>query len=148
MINLYKINKEEIEAIVDFLYLNRTNLKKVISEFGTLIETNKIGTYFLKPQSEILNTLWITEKNENVYSLSLGGQNLSLSLKKLSEWYPHHKEGFIPYDDEYNYTFYKNENYQYLIKITSKDKLFEGNNIIENISITGLQIILENSTPT
>mgnify|MGYP001393569566 CR=1 FL=1 len=120
MINLYKINKEEIEAIVDFLYLNRTNLKKVISEFGTLIETNKIGTYFLKPQSEILNTLW----------------------------YPHHKEGFIPYDDEYNYTFYKNENYQYLIKITSKDKLFEGNNIIENISITGLQIILENSTPT
>ncbi|MDB5158583.1 MAG: hypothetical protein JWR50_3290 [Mucilaginibacter sp.] len=120
-----QLNIASLESIVSYLLKNRFDAKKLLTEFGDVIMDNGHNTFFLKPRNEIFSVLSMYLENNKINSIRFGGLNFELELKDLIKFYPKFNEGFIPYDDNYVYVFYKDEERDYTIEITSKVKLNE-----------------------
>lgn len=133
----------ELDRLANYFFDNRSNLEKVISDFGEVESTNGHGTLFLKPRDPVFKVFWIHCKDDQIQTVGFGSPEINIPLKTLYTAYRKYREGFVPYDDEYNYLFYSSDDYKYAIHISSKKKLLIGEEIIEDIPINGLVIKLK-----
>lgn len=138
-----KIGIIELKIIADYLLKNKGNVEKVISYFGDVENNNGYGTLFLHPKNQILKVVWIYCKDGEISSVGFGGPQLDLTLKCLVLAFKKTSEGYVPYDSEHVYVFYSSEDSMYTIKITSKAKLLENGEIINDIPINRLVISLK-----
>lgn len=136
------IGVSELQYLADYFLQNRNSIEQVTVDFGEIESNNGYGTFFLKPINPLFKVFWVYYKDDKIISVGFGGPELGLTLKKLYSVYDKYNGGFSRYDEEYVYVFYSSEDYKYTIKINSTEKLFRGNEIINDILINGLEITL------
>jgi len=66
---------------------------------------------------------------------------MGLKLNDLYSFYKKYTEHYNRYDDEYVYVFFESESYPYTVKISSKSRLFDEGKVLDNVDITGIEII-------
>jgi hypothetical protein len=142
MEEIEKLDINKLQELASYLLLNRNQVERVISEFGEVKADNGYGTFFLQPKYSVFKVIWVHEQMDRIESAGFGGEHLGLYLYDLYTFYNQLTEGFSRYDNEYIYVFFSPRNDNYTIKILSKDKLIEREEIINNIEITGFEIIL------
>ncbi len=143
MIEFSKIGAGELQIIADYLLQNKGNVEQVISDFGVIEKDNGYGTLFLHPKNPLFKVISLHIIDGQISSVGIGGPQLGLSLKDLVFAYKKNTEGYVPYDSEHIYVFYTSGDFKYTIKITSKDKLLENGEIINDIPINRLVITLK-----
>jgi hypothetical protein len=146
MMEIKHIGINELQLLVKYFFLNQNKKEAVFNDFGEQVCNNRYGTIFLKPKNPLFNVFWIHLQNNNIETIGFGGLDLGLTLHDIYNHYSFYKEGFNRYDDEYVYVFYDKEEYEYLIKITSDEKLLENRKIIKDIPINGLELVLQSSS--
>jgi len=142
MVKIEKLTIANLDILINYFFQNQNQVEQVISEFGEKWKENGYGTTFLKPYNQLFSTFWIFQKDLKIKAFGFGGPHLGLTLKELYSAYPYYTEGFIRYDDEYGYAFFKSEKYDHIFTITSKEKLMHDNELISDIDINRIQIDL------
>jgi len=142
MIEIEKLTLDNLDILINYFFQNQNQVEKVISEFGEKWKENGYGTTFLEPYNQLFGSFWIFQKDSEIKAFGFGGRHLGLTLKELYSAYPYYTEGFIRYDDEYGYAFFKSEKYNHTVTITSKEKLMHNNELIGDIDINRIQIDL------
>jgi len=143
MMELKKIGVGELQYLAAYFLQNRNSVENVVADFGEIEKNNGYGTLFLKPKNALFKVFWIYSKDNRIMTVGFGGPNLGLSLNELYSVYTNYNEGFNRYDEEYVYVFYSSKSYKYTVKITSSSKLFEGEQIIDDVQINGIEIVLK-----
>jgi hypothetical protein len=143
MIEFSKIGVGELQIIADYLLQNKSKVEQVIFDFGDIEKDNGYGTLFLHPKNPLFKVISVHVKDGQISSVGIGGPQLGLSLKDLVFAYQKNSEGFVPYDSEHVYVFNTPGDFKYTVKITSKDKLLENREIINDIPINRLVITLK-----
>ena len=143
MIEFSKIGVVELQTIADYLLQNKSNIEQVISDFGEVENDNGYGTLFLRPKNPLFKVISVYCKNGEISSAGFGGPKLGLSLKSLFLAYKKNGEGYVPYDSEHVYVFYTSDDFKYTVKITSKDKLLEKGEIVNDIPVNDFIITLK-----
>ena len=143
MIEFTYIGIRELKIIAAYLLQNKDNIEQIISEFGDIENNNGYGTIFLRPKNQLFKVISIHSEDGQILAVGFGGPQLGLSLKEVFLAYKRNEEGYIPYDSEYVYVFYRSDDYNYTIKITSKKKLLEKGEIINDIPINDFVITLK-----
>ena len=145
MVKIEKLTLDNLDILINYFFKNQNQVEKVMSEFGEKWKENGYGTTFLKPYNPLFNTFWIFQEDLNIKAFGFGGPHLGLTLKELSSVYPYYREGFIPYDDEHVYSFFKSEKYNHIVRITSKEKLMYNNALISDVALNRIEIKLFNN---
>ncbi|WP_426669164.1 hypothetical protein ACPPVU_23440 [Mucilaginibacter sp. McL0603] len=140
MIKIEKLTLNSLDILINYFFQNQSQIEKVISDFGEVSNKNGYGTTFVKPKNHLFSTFWIFEENSKIKTVGLGGPNLGLTLKELYSVYPCYTEGFVPYDDEYVYIFFKSAKYNHTLRITSKEKIMYNNRVISDMDINRIQL--------
>jgi hypothetical protein len=137
-----KISLDEIQLLGHFISENRSNPSIVIDELGVISSDNGYGTKFLIPKSALFKLVWVYEKNNKIESVGLGGPSWELALSQIFSHYPKYSESYNRYDDEYDYVFYKNIDYDYAIKISSKSLLLDQGELRSDAKLGEIVIVL------
>ncbi len=144
MINIERITLDNLDILINYFFQNQSQTEKVINDFGKVSIENGYGTTFLEPHNKLFTTFWIFQEDLKIKAFGFGGPHLGLTLKELYSAYPHYTEGFIRYDDEYGYAFFKSKKYNHTVTITSQEKLMHNNALISDLDINRIQIDLYN----
>lgn len=145
MIKIEKLTADNLDILINYFFQNQSQIEKVISDFGKKWKENGYGTTFLEPYNQLFGSFWIFQEDSKIKTFGLGGPHLGLTLKELYSVYPYYREGFIPYDDEHVYSFFKSEKYNHIVRITSKEKLMYNNALISDIALHRIEITLFNN---
>lgn len=140
MIEIEKIDLRGLNLLVDYLLQNRDKIEKVIKDFGEIVKDNGHGTVFLKPKNPLLKVFWIYQQNGRIETVGLGGQHLDLTLNEIYSLYNNYEEGYSRFESEYIYVFFKSNHYTHTIKITSPEKLMDGNKVFRDTNVNGFEI--------
>lgn len=134
---------EDLKDLAAYFILNRSNLNKVISDFGDIESDNGYGTLFLKSKNPMFKVFWVNISNNLINIFSFGNPNLGITLSDIYSSFTVFREGYNRYDDQHFITVF-NEVVapKYSITIYSSDKLIEGEKIINDIPIDQIQINL------
>jgi len=143
MTDFKKIGITELQLIANYILQNKRNIEQVISDWGDIKYNNKYGTLFLNAKNPLFKVVWIYCENDQISSVGFGGLQLGLFLKDLFLAYKKNNEGYVPYDGEHVYVFYSSDESKYTVKVTSKDKLLSGGEIINDIPINQFVITLK-----
>jgi hypothetical protein len=143
MIDLKKMDIEELIELIEYLLQNRNNIETVINDFGEVIKDNGNGTVFLKPRNPLLKVFWIYQQNGLIKTVGLGGAHLHLTLEEIYEMYNNYEEGYSRFENQFIYVFFKSNHYTHTIRITSSVKLMDKKEIVNNIRVTGFEISFE-----
>lgn len=130
----------ELQTVVTYILQNQDDLEKIIGEFGEVTNDNGYGTIFLKPKNSLFKVFWIYQQSNKVRSIGFGGPDLGLTVKDLYSYYKGYKESYNHHDDEYVYIFSSPNYPTHTIRVSSSNRLMEGENIISNKDVSGIDI--------
>src|SRR5688572_25162420 len=119
MTNIKQIDIYALQDLAQFVYNNKRQADRVLSEFGTILNDNGYGTIFLKTFNPLFKTFWISVKENQISAIGFGGPILQLRLSNLFSYYKDFASGFNRHESEIVYSFFSPEIKTHTIQVYS-----------------------------